>query len=339
MTDLPVLGSAAGQSDVAPPSRHEPSADKPSQDEPSGGKPSGAKPSEGLSADPPHVDEPERGKEVDHGDAGWDDGLPDIDDPDFEEFARQDLISQYRADHAPADHEPADHELADGELPDHELDDHRLDGHGLFAGHSTEDSDPHSDGRNDTRGRRRRTRWIVLGIFVALLAILAGIVGPLAWRILTRQSASLAAPATLAGLSADTSDNANQTADYLRTAVAARIALDTSVGAIYKDPASKDRDVLFFGGTATLLTPDRQLDEALALLNDDSGGMSGVHAVDAGPLGGSMKCGTTPGDGGPLVVCGWADSASIAVALFPGRTVDQAAELLRQMRAAMEHRG
>ena len=52
-----------------------------------------------------------------------------------------------------------------------------------------------------------------------------------------------------------------------------------------------------------------------------------------------MKCGTTPGDNGTTIaVCGWADSGSLAVALFPGRTVDQAADLLRKMRAGIEHR-
>jgi len=33
-----------------------------------------------------------------------------------------------------------------------------------------------------------------------------------------------------------------------------------------------------------------------------------------------------------MTVCGWADHGSIAVALFPGRTLDEAADLMRQMR-------
>jgi hypothetical protein len=187
--------------------------------------------------------------------------------------------------------------------------------------------------------RLPRIRWIVLGVAGAVLLLVAAVLGPLAWRALTRDSVTLSTPASLAGLSIDTSDNANQTADYLRTAVAAKITLDTSVGAVYRDPASADRDVLFFGGTAFIITPERQLDQALALLNDDSGTVTGLHAVDPGQLGGAMKCGTTPGDNGAtMAVCGWADNGCIAVALFPGRTVDQAADLLRQMRSSIEHR-
>ncbi len=198
-----------------------------------------------------------------------------------------------------------------------------------------------AEGEAGSVGRRLpRTRWIILAAAGAVLLLATAVLGPLAWRALTRDSVTLATPASLAGLSIDTSDNAKQTADYLRTAVAAKIALDTSVGAVYRDPASADRDVLFFGGTAFIITPERQLDQALGLLNDDSGTVNGLHAVDPGPLGGSMKCGTTPGDNGSTIaVCGWADNGSLAVALFPGRTIDQAAELLRQMRAGIEHRG
>jgi hypothetical protein len=207
---------------------------------------------------------------------------------------------------------------------------------------STEEEDlsPPAPGPAGPLWRRLpRTRWLVLGVAGLVLLLAAVVLGPLAWRVLTRDSVTLSTPASLAGLSIDTSDNASQTADYLRTAVAAKITLDTSVGAVYRDPASADRDVLFFGGTAFILTPERQLDQALGLLNDDSGTVTGLHAVDPGPLGGSMKCGTTPGDNGStMAVCGWADNGSLAVALFPGRGVDQAANLLRQMRAGIEHR-
>jgi hypothetical protein len=208
---------------------------------------------------------------------------------------------------------------------------------------STEDEDVSAAaaaGGSAAVGRRLpRTRWIILGAAGAVLLLATAVLGPPAWRALTRDTVTLSTPASLAGLSLDTSDNASQTADYLRTAVAAKISLETSVGAVYRDPAGTDRDVLFFGGTAFIITPESQLDHALALLNDDSGTVTGLHAVDPGQLGGSMKCGTTPGDNGStMAVCGWADNGSLAVALFPGRTVDQAAELLRQMRAGIEHR-
>jgi hypothetical protein len=143
-------------------------------------------------------------------------------------------------------------------------------------------------------------------------------------------------PATVAGLTLDESDNAKQTAEYLRTALAAKISLDDSVGAVYRDPASQDRDVLFFGGTQLILNPAKDLDQALTLLNDSTGTVNDLHQISPGPNGGVMKCGTSAGDGGPMSVCGWADRGSLGVALFPGRTLDQAAALIRDLRAGVE---
>jgi len=37
-------------------------------------------------------------------------------------------------------------------------------------------------------------------------------------------------------------------------------------------------------------------------------------------------------------VCGWADHGSLAIVLFPRRAVDESADLLLQMRGAMQHR-
>jgi hypothetical protein len=187
--------------------------------------------------------------------------------------------------------------------------------------------------------RWSRTRWIVLGSLAALVVLLAAVLGPIGWRLINREDVSLKTPATVAGLTLDTSDEARQTTEYLRTAVAAKVALNSTVGAVYQDPASKDRKVLFFGGTNLQLSPGHRLDEALGLLNDDSGTVTSLHEVSAGPLGGVVKCGISNGDGGAMPVCGWADNASLAVALFSGRTVDDAAKLLLDLRAAIEHRG
>src|SRR2546421_4670385 len=164
------------------------------------------------------------------------------------------------------------------------------------------------------------------------------IIGGVAWHFLTGQkSIALKPPASVAGLTLDTSDDAQQTADYLRTAVAAKINLDNPIGAVYRDPADRDRDVLLFGGTRLLINPAKDLDQAFSLLNDSSGAVTGVQDVPAGPLGGVMRCGTSTGDGGPMVVCGWADRGSLAVGLFPGRTLDEAATLLRALRTGIEH--
>jgi hypothetical protein len=86
-------------------------------------------------------------------------------------------------------------------------------------------------------------------------------------------------------------------------------------------------------------TPSRALDDVFQLITDDTGGVQGVREIDAGPLGGTMRCGTTATPDGDMPVCGWADHGCVAVALFPGRGVDEAAKLIGQMRPAIQHRG
>ncbi|WP_432979161.1 hypothetical protein [Dactylosporangium sp. CA-233914] len=66
--------------------------------------------------------------------------------------------------------------------------------------------------------------------------------------------------------------------------------------------------------------------------------MRDVHDVDAGPLGGTMRCGTTKVDDSDLSVCGWADNGSLGVALFSGRNVADSAKSLLELRSAVEHR-
>jgi hypothetical protein len=185
--------------------------------------------------------------------------------------------------------------------------------------------------------RRWRTRWIVLGSLAALVLLLAAVLGPVGWRLLNPEKATLTTPDSVAGLTLDNSSDARQTTDYLRTAVAARTSLSSTVGAAYDDPANADRKVLLFGGTGVDLSPSRVLDQAFGLLNDESGSVTEVRDMPAGPLGGVVRCGTSNGDGGAMSVCGWADNASLAVALFPGRTIDAAAKLMLELRTAVEH--
>ena len=86
------------------------------------------------------------------------------------------------------------------------------------------------------------------------------------------------------------------------------------------------------------LSPAKALDQAFTLLNDESGSVTEVREIAAGPLGGVVKCGTSNGDGGAMPVCGWADNASLVVGLFPGRSTDAAGRLLLDLRAGIEHR-
>jgi hypothetical protein len=204
---------------------------------------------------------------------------------------------------------------------------------GVRADRSTP-TDVVDDAPASTPARRWRARTVVLGSLLAVGLAGAVLVGNSAVRIWQQKDAELATPDEVAGLRRDLSAGARETAEYLRTAVAAGMDVDASVGAVYEDPADPDRTVLFFGGTGLLFSPGRELDTVFTLLADDGGGVSDVRDVPAGELGGVMKCGnaTTPDDGGGLTVCGWADHGSVAAAMFQNRSADESATLLRSIR-------
>jgi hypothetical protein len=184
--------------------------------------------------------------------------------------------------------------------------------------------------------RARRNRWLLIGALAVTLVLVAAAL--ISWRLLTGPGTSLSTPDTVAGLRLETDADTTQTTDYLRDALAADASLGGAVGAVYSDPANADRRVLLFGGTGSIKSPESKLDSAFGLLNDQTGDVTGIRAVTPGPLGGVVKCGTSNGDGAPISVCGWADDSSLALALFPGRSMDEAAGLMLQLRAAVEHR-
>ncbi|MGN9910905.1 hypothetical protein ACTMTJ_25435 [Phytohabitans sp. LJ34] len=189
-----------------------------------------------------------------------------------------------------------------------------------------------------TTPRRRRTRMIVLGSLLAVGLVGAAVVGTFGWRVMQQKDASLETPPELAGLRLDQSTRAQETAEYLRTAIGARIDLDESIGVVYTDPASADRSVLLFGGTTLIWTPGSDLDTLFELLSDDNGAVNNLHEVDAGDLGGVMKCGESVAPEGNTTVCGWADHGSVVLALLPGRSQDEGAELLRDIRGTIQSR-
>ncbi|GGQ80517.1 hypothetical protein [Couchioplanes azureus] len=183
---------------------------------------------------------------------------------------------------------------------------------------------------------RTRTKTIVLGSLLAVSLAGAGILGYAGWRIATQKDATLQVPSQVGALKLNTSDNGRSTADYLRTALSADVELDKAVGAVYSDGSGND--VLFFGGTTLFWTPEDDLDTAFGLISDAQGSVTGLHDVAAGPLGGTMKCGTTKSDATDMAVCGWADHGSLALAMFPGRSEADSAGLLREIRGATQTR-
>ncbi|GIJ20955.1 hypothetical protein [Micromonospora lutea] len=189
--------------------------------------------------------------------------------------------------------------------------------------------------QRDVRARRRRLVVVLLAV-IAVVGV--GALGTWAWRIVQQKDAQITTPDQVAGLRLDNSDRAVSTADYLRSGLAADIQLDSSFGAVYQDPADARRSVLIFGGTTLLWQPERDLESLFELMADETGAVTGLRGVSPGRLGGVMKCGSTSGEGGDFAVCGWADHGSAVLAMFPARSVDESAGLLRQIREGMQSR-
>jgi hypothetical protein len=196
------------------------------------------------------------------------------------------------------------------------------------------------DERDDERPvERSRTRTIVLASLLAVGLAGAATLAVAGSRISSQKDASIATPDQVAGLQRNNATDALATAEYLRSALSAEVDLDEAVGAVYTDPAAADRSVLFFGGTTLIWTPGSDLDTAFNLVADDAGAVTDLHDVPAGDLGGTMKCGKTSSPDGDIAVCGWADHGSLALAMFPNRSVDDSAPLLRTIRHEIQTRG
>ena len=184
----------------------------------------------------------------------------------------------------------------------------------------------------------RRLLFAVLGVFLLVLVIIGVIYGPTFWRVYQQRGTELTTPKQIGSLHLEESEGARDTAEYVRAAAASAVDFESSFGAVYVDQGGESRSVIIVGGTATLWAPDPSLTKMFDLITDDTGSVSDLRDVDAGDLGGLMRCGKTATPDGDMSVCGWADHGSIAVALFPNRTVDEASKLIRDMRTAMEKR-
>lgn len=170
-----------------------------------------------------------------------------------------------------------------------------------------------------------------------MVIALAAFTGPTIVRVMQQKDPVISMPSQVGELRRDDSDLAKEHAGDLVAILRAQIAgLDNSGGAVYTVPSGDaTRSVMLVAGATVLWNPEAELDAVLGFVSESSEDpLKELKEVDAGPLGGVMKCGTTQMDASPMAVCGWADHGSIALALFPARSTDEAAGLMRDLRAA-----
>lgn len=142
-------------------------------------------------------------------------------------------------------------------------------------------------------------------------------------------------PQTVAGLTKvdnpQLNQTANQTAQQIKTATNA----DSAVAAYYAPSGDLTKAVGLVGATGRIADPEGELDDAFT----GELAATGVQDVDAGPLGGTMRCGTTANGGQALTVCGWADGGSLMLGIFINRSQSESATLFRQIRGEILKRG
>jgi hypothetical protein len=185
----------------------------------------------------------------------------------------------------------------------------------------------------DKPTRKPRKRWIFLGVLTAVAAMVLIMVSPTLLRVMAQSGATLTMPEKVGQLTRVDTPSAQTSANNLVTTLRATIDLERSEGAVYAD--DKDQIIMLFGGTGLLWNPERELDAVLEImLDNDEEATRGLATVDAGPLGGVMKCAPTDDQVVVTAICGWADHGSIALTVFQGRSPDEAATLTRDLRAA-----
>ena len=63
-----------------------------------------------------------------------------------------------------------------------------------------------------------------------------------------------------------------------------------------------------------------------------------VRDIDPGTFGGEQRCAAARYDGRSATVCGWADHGVIALAVFPGKSLEQASTLTQNIRGSIVRR-
>jgi hypothetical protein len=147
--------------------------------------------------------------------------------------------------------------------------------------------------------------------------------------------ATINLPQTVAGLTKVDNAELNKTANDTALQIKNDTNADSAVAGYYAPSGDMTKAVGLIGATGRITDPEGELDDAFA----GEMAVSGVQDVDAGPLGGDMRCGNTANNGQALTVCGWADGGSLMLGIFANRSLTDSATLFRQIRGEILKRG
>jgi hypothetical protein len=153
------------------------------------------------------------------------------------------------------------------------------------------------------------------------------------------RGATVDTPQVVAGLTLATEPQLAQQAktaeSQLRSAVPN--ATDAAAGT-YLDITNPTAPVVVAAVAADNDNPDTMVDTAFLAIRSQGVQVDNIQPVDAGPLGGVAKCGTTTAQGAPAIACAWGDHGSGGQVLLLNRSQADAQRLFLEVRKAVVHR-
>jgi hypothetical protein len=148
--------------------------------------------------------------------------------------------------------------------------------------------------------------------------------------------ATVVIEADVPGLSRSNDTARRRSADELLPLIESKQLGEQSFRVVYAD--ARQRPVIVFGATRFVADPKADLESGIARLTERLR-LTGVRIVDPGPMGGQSRCATGALKGQSVSTCAWADHGTIAVGVFTGRSVTDAAASLRTIRETIVRRG
>jgi hypothetical protein len=141
-------------------------------------------------------------------------------------------------------------------------------------------------------------------------------------------------PQTLAGMSKIDDEDLNALANEIANDLKTSTDAETAYVAYYAPAGEATKIVGVIGATGKMERPGTELDDMFTEMS-----VTGIAAVDPGPMGGHMKCGIQETATQRLTICGWADGGSLGLGIFLDRPMSESEILFRQIRGEVLKRG
>jgi hypothetical protein len=148
------------------------------------------------------------------------------------------------------------------------------------------------------------------------------------------------APDTLGGKKKITDPDLQKAVDEMKASLNSDLPNATSTAAAFYGDIAKQELIMLVAASGVVADPAKELDDTFTDMTASGFTVKNIKAVEAGPQGGSAKCGDgVIADAGaevPLGVCAWADKGSVGLIGIYNSKGDDAYKSFVAMRAEVE---